>query len=68
MIATLSGAKAVDLLLSGESQKMVGYLDGKIQVFSMDESISTHKAIDNEMLELANVLAVVRGERFYEEN
>lgn len=59
MIATLSGAKAVELLLNGESQKMVGYVDGKIMVFSMDESIAMQKTIDREMLELANILAVI---------
>ena len=46
-------------MLNGESQKMVGYVDGKIMVFSMDESIAMQKTIDREMLELANILAVI---------
>jgi 6-phosphofructokinase 1 len=57
MIATLSGAKAVELLLSGETEKMIGYVDGKIQVFTMDECIASKKKVDLSMLELANVLA-----------
>lgn len=59
LIATLSGAKAVELLRDGETEKMIGYVDGKIQVFSMDESIATKKPIDQDMLKLANILAVV---------
>lgn len=59
MIATLSGAKAVELLLTGETGKMIGYVDGKIQAFSMKESIATKKQVDLSMLELANILAAV---------
>jgi 6-phosphofructokinase 1 len=57
MIATLSGAKAVDLLMAGETEKMIGYVDGKIQVFTMDECIATKKKVDIAMLDLANILA-----------
>ena len=58
-IATLSGAKAVDLLMAGETEKMIGYVEGKIQYFSMDESIATKKPLNQDMLDLANILAVV---------
>ncbi|HOJ77803.1 MAG TPA: 6-phosphofructokinase [Bacillota bacterium] len=56
-IATLMGAKAVDLILSGQSAKMVGYVDNKIAVYDMEEAIRTKKTISMEELELANIMS-----------
>ncbi len=56
-IATLMGAKAVELLLSGETEKMVGFTGNRIQVYDLDQAISTEKTIDPAELELVNVLA-----------
>lgn len=56
-IATLMGAKAVDLLLQGETEKMVGFTDHRIQVYDLDTAINTKKSIDPEELEIVNIMA-----------
>lgn len=55
-IATLMGAKAVELLLNGATEKMVGFTNNQINVYDLDEAISTKKAIDPYELELVNIL------------
>ncbi len=56
-IAVLMGAKAVDLLLAGETEKMVGIVGDEIEAFDMDLAISTKKTVDVEQLKLANIMA-----------
>ncbi len=56
-IATLMGAKAIDLLLNGETEKMVGFTDNRIQVFDLDTAIKTKKKIDPAELELVDIMA-----------
>jgi 6-phosphofructokinase 1 len=58
-IATLMGAKAVDLLLAGESEKMVGYTNNEISVCNLDEAINTKKTLNPAELELVNIMANV---------
>ncbi|HYH04744.1 MAG TPA: 6-phosphofructokinase [Bacillota bacterium] len=58
-IATLMGAKAVDLLLAGETERMVGFVNNRIEVFNMDDAINTKNRINMEELELANIMASV---------
>lgn len=58
-IATLMGAKAVDLLLEGQSEKMVGFVNNEIEAFNIDQALSTKHAIDLEQLELSNIMASV---------
>ncbi len=56
-IAVLMGAKAVDLLLAGQSEKMVGIVGDQIEAFDIDLAIGTQKSIDLEQLKLANIMA-----------
>ncbi len=56
-IATLMGAKAVDLILAGESEKMVGYVKDQIVVSDMDSAINTKRKVDPALLELINILS-----------
>jgi len=56
-IATLMGAKAVELILNGATEKMVGFVDNKIKVFDLDEAISGKKEISWEELEVTNIMA-----------
>jgi 6-phosphofructokinase 1 len=58
-IATMMGAKAVELIIAGETEKMVGFVNNRIAVFSMDEAIKTKHAVDLGELELANIMASV---------
>ncbi len=56
-LGTLMGAKAVDLLLKGATEKMVGFTGNRIQVFDINNAIKTKKTIDYSELELAHVMA-----------
>lgn len=56
-IATLMGAKAVELLLAGESQKMVGFVNNRIEVCNLNDAISQKKTLDLAELEVANLMA-----------
>jgi 6-phosphofructokinase 1 len=58
-IATLMGAKAVDLILAGETEKMVGFVNNRIEVANMDDAIKTKNMIDLTELDLANIMASV---------
>ncbi len=56
-LGTLMGAKAVELLLKGETEKMVGFTGNQIQVFDINTAIKTKKTIDYGELELAHIMA-----------
>lgn len=56
-LGTLMGAKAVDLLLDGETEKMVGFTGNEIRVFDINTAIKTRKTIDYGELELAHIMA-----------
>jgi 6-phosphofructokinase 1 len=58
-IATLMGAKAVDLIMEGQSEKMVGYTNNRIEVYNMDDAIRAKKLVDPSELELVNIMASV---------
>ncbi|MGB9791605.1 MAG: 6-phosphofructokinase [Thermacetogeniaceae bacterium] len=58
MIASRMGAAAVDLLRSGETGKMVGIVEGRIQATDLAEVVGQKKRIDREMWELAGILAI----------
>lgn len=56
-LGTLMGAQAVDLLLDGETEKMVGFTKNQIQVFDINTAIKSKKTIDYSELELAHIMA-----------
>lgn len=56
-IATLMGAKAVDLLLAGETQKMVGFKNNQVEVFEIDDALKTKHSINFDELEITNIMA-----------
>lgn len=58
ILASRLGAKAVELLMNGETKAMVGIQKGEIAVVDLDETLGEVKAIDMEMYDLANILSV----------
>ncbi|MGI5853022.1 MAG: 6-phosphofructokinase [Bacillota bacterium] len=56
-IATLMGAKAVDLLLSGETGKMVGLVNNRPAFCPLEDALRARKPIDHELLMLSDMLA-----------
>ncbi|MGE5558476.1 MAG: 6-phosphofructokinase [Bacillota bacterium] len=57
ILATLFGAKAVEVLLSGESSKVIGIKDNRIKVFDIGEGLAMKKTIDMTQYELAKILS-----------
>lgn len=57
ILGTRFGAKAVELLLDGETEKMVGWVQNRITVSPLDLAIESRNDIDLSLLKLADVLA-----------
>ncbi len=57
LLACLFGAKAVDLLLSGVEDVVVGLMDGKLATTDLGLSVSREKPLDLDLLRLAERLA-----------
>jgi 6-phosphofructokinase 1 len=57
LLASLFGNKAVEVLLKGQGNKMVGLQNGRISTMTLEKSCSTIKELDMNLLLLANVLA-----------
>lgn len=58
ILASRLGAKAVELLMTGDTNKMVGIRSNKIIAVDLDEVIGKHCPIDQEMYELAKILSI----------
>ncbi|MGB9813677.1 MAG: 6-phosphofructokinase [Thermovenabulum sp.] len=58
IMASLMGAKAVELLKNGESAKMVGYVKGEIVVTDLEKIKDKKKTFNKELYELANILSI----------
>ncbi|MFZ5627139.1 MAG: 6-phosphofructokinase [Bacillota bacterium] len=58
VLAARMGAKAVELLLAGESKKMVGIVSEQIKDFDIEWALQQKKEIDLEVYKLANILSI----------
>ena len=58
ILASRLGAAAVDALIAGKTCHMVGELGGKVTTIPLTESWSQRKAIDEDLIELSNLLAM----------
>ncbi len=58
MLASRMGAEAVELLLKGESGKMVGIQCNKIVNHEIDYALNLKKPLDLDLVELAGILAI----------
>ena len=54
--ASIMGAYAVDILLEGKTNRVVGYRDGKFVDFDMEEALNMTKGIDSYQWEVAHLL------------
>lgn len=57
MLATLTGAKAVELLKNDSESKAIGTVDGEIVAYDLEEAIGQKREIDRQMYELLNILS-----------
>ncbi len=51
--ASMMGAKAVDLLVAGQTKRIVGYKDGKFVDYDIEEALAMKKDVDQYMYELS---------------
>jgi len=58
ILASRMAAMAVDLLIAGESNKMVGMVDGKLVAHDLETILEQRKEPDTSIMELANILAI----------
>ena len=58
---SLMGAYAVDLLLRGETKRIVGIKSGEIVDFDINEGLSMKKQISKEQFEIAQTLSYSYG-------
>ncbi|HBK68128.1 MAG TPA: 6-phosphofructokinase [Firmicutes bacterium] len=58
-LGTRFGAKATELLLAGETNKMVGWVRNEIKVSTMDEAIANKNQVDPTLYQLTEILAAV---------
>lgn len=56
-LATMTAAKAVDLLLADSDSKAIGTVDGTIRAFDLEEALNAKREIDLEAYELIGVLS-----------
>ena len=57
LLASLFAEKAVDLLASGEGNRVVGLRNGKVTHISMEEACTKSKPLDTSLLNLSEMLA-----------
>ena len=55
--ASIMGAKAVDLLLEGKTNRVVGYRHGEFVDFDINEALAMQKNVDSYMWEVCNSLS-----------
>ena len=56
--ASTMGSIAVDLLIAGKTNRVVGYKGGQFLDFSIEEALSMKKEISEKQYEIANILAL----------
>ena len=57
LLATLTGAKAVELLKEESESKAIGQVEGKIVAYDLEAALAQTREIDREMYDLINVLS-----------
>ena len=55
--ASIMGCMAVDLLIEGKSERVVGYTNGRFQDFDIDEALAMVKGIDEYQYEIATAMS-----------
>jgi 6-phosphofructokinase 1 len=58
VLASRLGHSAVEGLIAGNINKMVGIVNNKIKYTSFESAISKEKEVDNELVRMAEILAL----------
>jgi len=52
------GSKAVDILLEGKTNRVVGYQKGEFVDFDIEDALNMQKDIDDRQFEIARLLSI----------
>ena len=58
VLASRLGVKAVESILEGKSNYMVGLLADKIELTPLEQAIKGHTEIDKELLRVAEIMSI----------
>jgi 6-phosphofructokinase 1 len=58
VLATRLGVKAVELLLDGQTNLMVGIIDNKIESTPLENAIKEHHEINTELLRVSDIMSI----------
>ena len=58
ILASRMGAKAVELLKEGQTNKMIGFVNDNISTCDIEEALTREKKIDEDIFELAHILSL----------
>ena len=58
VLASRMGVKAVETLLEGKSNFMVGIIDNKIMLTPISDAISKHSKINKELIRVSDIMSV----------
>lgn len=56
--ASIMGAYAVDIMIQGKTNRVVGYKHGKFEDFDIEEALNMKKSIDEYQFEVSHLLAI----------
>ena len=58
VLASRLGVKAVELLLDGKSNLMVGLIDNKVATTELDLAVKEHHEINKELLRVSDIMSI----------
>ncbi|MEX1384420.1 6-phosphofructokinase [Lutibacter sp.] len=58
VLATRLGVKAVELLLDGKSNLMVGLINNKVETTELDQAVKGHHEINKELLRVSDIMSI----------
>ena len=58
VLATRLGVKAVELLLDGKSNLMVGLINNKVEATELDHAVKGHHEINKELLRVSDIMSI----------
>lgn len=58
VLATRLGVKAVELLLDGQSNLMVGLINNKVETTDLDQAVKGHHEINKELLRVSDIMSI----------
>lgn len=58
VLASRMGVKAVESLMEGKSNFMVGTINNKLELYPIDKAVKGHSEIDNELLRVSDIMSI----------